>query len=107
MGRCMIETTEVFSRLKVGRLAQGCGMDPHRCGAWPLWARTAKRFAVMKDEDIGFSDMPKLDAIFLRRAGLIEPNLTESITLRVRCLMVAYFKVSGKVTRRGQPRAQA
>ena len=54
----------------------------------------------MKDEDIGFSDMPKLDAIFLRRAGLIEPNLTESITLRVRCLMVAYFKVSGKVTRR-------
>ena len=50
----------------------------------------------MKDEDIDFSDIPELDETFWRRAALIEPDLTEQITLRVKRSVLAYFKAPGK-----------
>ena len=57
---------------------------------------TLRQIAATKDENIDFSDIPELDETFWQRAELIEPDLTEQITLRVKCSMLAYFKAPGK-----------
>ena len=50
----------------------------------------------MPDENIDFSDIPRLDETFWREAELIEPDLTEQITMRVKRSVLEYFKAPGK-----------
>ena len=57
---------------------------------------TLRQIAATKDENIDFSDIPELDETFWQRAELIEPDLTEQITLRVKRSVLAYFKAPGK-----------
>ena len=61
---------------------------------------TLDQLAAVKDEHIDFSDIPELDEAFWKRAELIEPDRTEQITLRVKRSVLAYFRASGKATRR-------
>ena len=56
---------------------------------------TPRQIAATKDENIDFSDIPELDETFWQRAELIEPDLTEQITLRVKRSVLAYFKAKG------------
>lgn len=57
---------------------------------------TPRQIASMKDENIDFSDISELDETFWQQAELIEPDLTEQITLRVKRSVLAYFKAPGK-----------
>lgn len=57
---------------------------------------TPRQIAAAKDQDIDFSDIPELDDDFWRNAGLVEPDRTEQITLRVKRSVLAYFRASGK-----------
>lgn len=57
---------------------------------------TPKQIAEIKDEDIDFSDIPELDESFWIEAELVEPDLTEQITLRVKRSVLKYFKSAGK-----------
>ena len=57
---------------------------------------TPTQIASAKDQDIDFSDIPELDDDFWRNAELVEPDLTEQITLRVKRSVLAYFRATGK-----------
>ena len=57
---------------------------------------TPGRIGAVKDEDIDFSDIPELDESFWQRAKLVEPDLTEQVTMRVRRSVLAFFKAPGK-----------
>ena len=57
---------------------------------------TPEQIAATKDEDIDFSDIPELDDTFWRQAPLVEPDLTEQVTMRIKRSVLAYFKASGK-----------
>lgn len=57
---------------------------------------TPGQIEVLEDKNIDFSDIPELDKTFWQRAELIEPDLTEQITLRVKRSVLAYFKAPGK-----------
>ena len=57
---------------------------------------TPAQIAATKDENIDFSEIPELDETFWQQAKLIEPDLTEQITLRVKRSVLAYFRASGK-----------
>ena len=57
---------------------------------------TPRQIAATKDEDIDFSDIPELGETFWQQAELVEPDLTEQITLRVKRSVLAYFKAPGK-----------
>ena len=57
---------------------------------------TPRQIAATKDENIDFSDIPELDETFWQRAELVEPDLTDQITLRVKRSVLAYFKAPGK-----------
>ncbi len=54
------------------------------------------RIKPTKDENIDFSEIPELDETFWQQAKLIEPDLTEQITLRVKRSVLTYFRASGK-----------
>ncbi len=57
---------------------------------------TPEQIAAVKDEGIDFSDIPELDEGFWDRAELVEPDLTDQITMRVKRSVLAYFKAPGK-----------
>ncbi len=57
---------------------------------------TPDQIAATKDDDIDFSDIPELDESFWRQVKLVDPDLTEQITLRVKRSVLAYFKASGR-----------
>ncbi len=57
---------------------------------------TPAQIAATKDENIDFSEIPELDESFWQQAKLIEPDLTEQITLRVKRSVLTYFRASGK-----------
>ena len=57
---------------------------------------TPEQIAAARDEDIDFSDIPELDDTFWQQADLVEPDLTEQITMRIKRSVLAYFKASGK-----------
>ena len=57
---------------------------------------TPRQIASMKDENIDFSDISELDETFWQQAELVEPDLTDQITLRVKRSVLAYFKAPGK-----------
>lgn len=57
---------------------------------------TPDQIADTEDEHIDFSDIPELDDAFWQQAELVEPDLTEEITLRVKRSVLAHFKAPGK-----------
>ena len=57
---------------------------------------TPAQIADTEDESIDFSDIPELDDTFWQQAELVEPDLTEEITLRVKRSVLAHFKAPGK-----------
>ena len=57
---------------------------------------TLGQIEALEDKNIDFSDISELDKTFRQRAELIEPDLTEQITLRVKRSVLAYFKAPGK-----------
>ena len=57
---------------------------------------TPEQIATTKDENIEFSEIPELDETFWRQAEIIEPDLTQQITLRVKRSVLAYFRAPGK-----------
>ena len=57
---------------------------------------TPGQIEALEDKNIDFSDIPELDKTFRQRAELIEPDLTEQITLRVKRSVLAYCKAPGK-----------
>ena len=57
---------------------------------------TPAEIATTPDKNIDFSDIPELDETFWREAELVEPDLTEQITMRVKRSVLEYFKAPGK-----------
>ena len=57
---------------------------------------TPAQIAATRDRNIDFSDNPELDEAFWREAELIEPDLSEQITMRVKRSVLEYFKAPGK-----------
>ena len=57
---------------------------------------TPAQIAATKDENVDFGEIAELDETFWRQAELIEPDLTEQITLRVKPSVLAYFRAAGK-----------
>lgn len=57
---------------------------------------TPAQIAATKNENINFSEIPELDETFRQQAELIEPDLTEQITIRVKRSVLAYFRTPGK-----------
>lgn len=58
--------------------------------------RTPAEIAATKDESIFFSEIPELDDNFRQQAELVEPDLTEQITLRVYRSVLTCFRAGGK-----------
>jgi uncharacterized protein (DUF4415 family) len=52
--------------------------------------------AKIKDEDIDYSDIPRLDERFWKNAKLIEPENTQQITLRVKKSVLEAYRATGK-----------
>ncbi|MEF2552426.1 BrnA antitoxin family protein [Aurantimonas sp. A2-1-M11] len=52
--------------------------------------------AELPDDAIGTSDIPELDDAFWENAVLVEPNLTQPVTLRVKKSVLEAFKAEGK-----------
>jgi uncharacterized protein (DUF4415 family) len=59
-------------------------------------ALTAAELAKMKDKDIDFSDIPELKASFWKKARLVQPDRTHSVTLRVKKSVLDAYKAGGK-----------
>nr|WP_294516225.1 BrnA antitoxin family protein [uncultured Rhodopila sp.] len=57
---------------------------------------TAQEIAATPDADIDFSDIPELDDAFWDNARLVEPDRTQSVTLRVKKSVLDTFKAQGK-----------
>ena len=57
---------------------------------------TPAQIAAARDKNIDFSDIPELDEAFWREAELIEPDLSEQITMRVKRSVLEYFKAPGR-----------
>ena len=55
-----------------------------------------KDLAAIKDEDIDYSDIPRLDERFWKNAKLIEPENTQQVTLRVKKSVLEAYKATGK-----------
>lgn len=57
---------------------------------------TPSRIAMVKDEDIDFSDVPELDEDFWRDSILVGPDRTAQVTMRIKRSVLDYFKAGGK-----------
>ena len=57
---------------------------------------TAAEIAATTDRDIDFSDVPELDDAFWQNARLVEPDRTQSVTLRVKKSVLETYKAQGK-----------
>lgn len=57
---------------------------------------TPAQIADTEDESLDFSDIPELDDTFWPRAELVNSDLTQKITLRVKRSVLAHFKAPGK-----------
>jgi uncharacterized protein (DUF4415 family) len=55
-----------------------------------------EQLATVKDEDIDYSDIPRLDERFWKNAKLVEPENTQQITLRVKKSVLEAYKATGK-----------
>ncbi len=62
-------------------------------------AITEKRLselAARKDDEIDYSDIPELNDTFWENAKLVQPDKTQSVTLRVKQSVLDTFKAQGK-----------
>ena len=57
---------------------------------------TISEIAAVAESGIDFSDIPERDESFWRNARLIEPDRTQSVTLRVKQSVLEAFKAPGK-----------
>ena len=57
---------------------------------------TRAQIAATQDTNIDFRDIPELDGTFWSEAELVEPDLTEQITIRVKRSVLEHFKAAGK-----------
>lgn len=48
------------------------------------------------DDQINYDDIPELDDTFWREARLVEPDRTQSVTLRVKKSVLDAYKATGK-----------
>ena len=55
-----------------------------------------KALAARTDAQIDYSDIPELDDAFWRNARLMEPDRTQTITLRVKKSVLETYKAQGK-----------
>jgi len=55
-----------------------------------------KAIKALPDEEIDFSDIPELDEAFWQNAEWVEPDRTQSLTIRVKESVLDYFKAGGK-----------
>lgn len=54
------------------------------------------KLASLADEDIDYSDIPKLDDNFWNNAKLVTPDCTQPVTLRVKQSVLEYFQSDDK-----------
>lgn len=52
--------------------------------------------AAIPDAEIDFSDVPELDEAFWTNAKLVEPDRTQSVTLRVKTSVLNTYKQQGR-----------
>ncbi len=57
---------------------------------------TIEELLALPDEEIDYSDIPKLDEEFWKNAKLVMPEKTEQITLRVKASVLEAYKATGK-----------
>lgn len=57
---------------------------------------SAEELSALRDKDIDFSDIPELDESFWREARLVEPDRTQSVTIRVKKSVLDTYKSLGK-----------
>lgn len=57
---------------------------------------TSAEIAATTDRDIDFTDIPELDESFWQSALLIEPDRTQSVTLRIKKSVLEAYKAQGK-----------
>lgn len=57
---------------------------------------TPDEIAAVPDSEIDFSDVPELDEAFWANAKLIEPDRTQSVTLRVKTSVLDAYKQQGR-----------
>ncbi len=57
---------------------------------------SAAEIAGTTDRDIDFSEVPELDEGFWQNARLVEPDRTQSVTLRVKKSVLEAYKAQGK-----------
>ena len=55
-----------------------------------------KKLAEMKDDEIDFSDVPKLSSVFFKKAELKMPEPKKSISMRIDQDVLDYFKDKGR-----------
>lgn len=55
-----------------------------------------EELAAVKDKDIDYSDIPRLGEDFWKNARLVEPEMTQQITLRVKKSVLETYKATGK-----------
>ena len=55
-----------------------------------------KKLSALKDSDIDYSDVSKLDAKFWRNAKLIEPATKKAVSIRLDNDILEWFKEQGK-----------
>jgi uncharacterized protein (DUF4415 family) len=69
----------------------------HRDEIPPVSEQRAKEIEAMSDEDIDFSDIPKLDEEFFKNAKLVERKpRTEAISIRIDRDVLQWFKQHAK-----------
>ena len=54
------------------------------------------KLATLSDEDIDYSDIPELDDDFWKNAQIVSPDLTQSVTLRIKGSVLQYFQSKGE-----------
>ena len=55
-----------------------------------------KELSCRADDQIDYSDIPELDEEFWKNARLVEPDLTQSVTIRVKKSVLDAYKSLGK-----------
>ncbi len=55
-----------------------------------------KALAARTDDQIDYGDIPELDDMFWKNARLVEPDRTQSVTLRVKKSVLDAYRAQGK-----------
>ena len=62
----------------------------------PISQNRIDEIKAIPDEKIDYSDISELDAEFWNNAEWVEPDKTQSLTIRVKESVLEYFKAGGK-----------